>query len=206
MKKKEVRRRDVNQKMDQTTTNFEKHTSKNPLKKFLIDNYNKNLLSIISPLDVKNVLDAGCGEGFVLNLLYQYKIGRELEGVEFADEAINIGKKIHPYLNLKRGSIYALRSSDRYYDIVLCTEVLEHLEEPEKALKEIERVAKKYVLITVPHEPWWTLFNFTKWGMDIGHINHWSGKGIERFIKRNSNLKIIKKVYSFPWTMILAEK
>lgn len=151
-------------------------------------------------------MDAGCGEGFILKILHEHKIGKTLEGVDFSDEAIRIGKTLHPYLNLKKERIYSLRYNSNQFDIVLCTEVLEHLEDPKKALEEIERVSSKYVLITVPHEPWWTLFNFTQWGKDIGHINHWSSGGIKKFVKKNSNLKVIKKVHAFPWTMILAQK
>lgn len=189
-----------------TTSNYRKHTTKNPLKKIFIENYHNKLISLVSPLDAKRLLDAGAGEGFILKFLFEHKIGKELEGIDYSDEAIKIGKKLHPYLNLKKGTIYALRYPANHFDIVLCTEVLEHLDDPVKALGEIERVSKKYVLITVPHEPWWTLFNFTQWGKDIGHINHWSGGGIKRFIQRNSNLKVVKKVYAFPWTMILAKK
>lgn len=169
-------------------------------------NYHNQMLSLISSLDVNSILDAGCGEGFILKILYENKIGKKLEGIEYSNDALKIGKGLHPYLNLKKGSIYSLSYKNDQFDIVLCTEVLEHLEDPVKALKEIERVSKKYVLITVPLEPWWTLFNFTQWGKDIGHINHWGGGGIKKFVLQNSNLKVVKRVYAFPWTMILAEK
>lgn len=62
---------------------------------------------------------------------------------------------------------------DNYFDSLLCMEVLEHLPEPETALKEIYRVLKKegYVFISVPQE--WPLhyepndfFRFTKYGIE----------------------------------------
>jgi hypothetical protein len=51
------------------------------------------------------------------------------------------------------GSIDALPFKDLAFDLVLITEVLEHLPTPvhEKALQEIKRVAARYVLITVPN-------------------------------------------------------
>lgn len=191
-----------------TTSNYRKHTTKNPLKRIWIENYHNQMLSLIAPLNPKSILDAGCGEGFILKFLYENKIGKRLEGVEFSDDALNIGKILHPYLTLKKGNIYSLSYKNKQFDIVLCTEVLEHLDNPAKALSEVERVSSKYVLITVPHEPWWTLFNFTKWGKskEIGHINKWSSSSFQKFIINHSSL-IIKEVrLAFPWTMILAEK
>lgn len=157
------------------------------------------------------ILDAGCGEGFTLNKLFQNKIGSKLEGIDFSKDAISLGKKIHPHLSLRQGDIYKLPYKDNSFDLVLSTEVLEHLKEPEKALKEIIRVSKKYILLSVPNEPFFRLSNFlrgkniTRWGDDIDHINHWNPKSFQEFIKREK-VKIIKIKKPFPWTMILVEK
>jgi len=129
-----------------------------------------------------------------------------LEGIDYSLDAIKLGKQVHPYLNIKRGDIYNLVYEDNSFDLVICTEVLEHLENPAKALKEIERVSSKYVLLTVPNEPWFTLFNYTRWGQDIGHINKWSSSEFEKLVISNSSLEIVAKRFPFPWTMILAEK
>lgn len=192
--------------MAKTTTNFEKHTSKNPLKQFFFKRFEDDLASLIAPLNPKKILDAGCGEGFTLSRLFELKIGESLEGIDYSADAIRIGKQVHPHLNIKRGDIYNLVYKDNSFDLVTCMEVLEHLENPEKALKEVERVSSKYVLLTVPNEPMFTLFNYTRWGQDIGHINKWSSSNFRKFILNHSSL-IIKDVrHPFPWTMILAEK
>lgn len=188
------------------TTNFEKHTSKNPLKQFFFKRFEDDLISLIAPLNPKKVLDAGCGEGFTLSRFYELKIGESLEGIDYSLDAIKLGKQVHPHLNIKRGDIYNLVYKDNSFDLVICMEVLEHLENPARALKEIERVSSKYVLLTVPNEPWFTLFNYTRWGQDIGHINKWSNPSFEKFIIHHS-LLVIKEVRNpFPWTMILAKK
>ena len=160
---------------------------------------------------IETILDAGCGEGFTLNKLYQEEMGEELEGIDGSEEAISIGKKIHPHLSLKRASIYKLPYKDSSFDLVLSTEVLEHLEEPEKALKEIIRVSRKYILLSVPNEPFFMLSNFlrgkniTRWGNDIDHINHWSARSFEKFVE-HEKVKIIKVKTPFPWTVVLIEK
>lgn len=190
-----------------TTTNFEKHTSKNPLKNFFFKNFEKDLISLIATLNPQKILDAGCGEGFTLSKFYELKIGNKLEGIDAGEDAIRIGKKLYPYLDIKIGDIYNLPYKNSSFDLVTCMEVLEHLENPAMALSEVERVSSKYILLTVPSEPLFTIFNYTRWGQDIGHINKWSSGGFTQFIQKNApNLKILKKKHPFPWTMILAEK
>lgn len=189
-----------------TTTNFEKHTSKNPLKKFFINNYFNNLIDLIFDLKIETVLDAGCGEGFTLNKLKQNGIGKKYEGIDYSEDAIKLGRKNYPDLNIKKGDIYKLQYKDNSFDLVICAEVLEHLDDPQKAFSDILRVSSRYLLLTVPNEPWFTFFNFTQWGKDIGHINHWTSSSLMKFITKDRKVKIIKHKYPFPWTMILVEK
>ena len=191
---------------DKKTTNFEKHTSKNFLKKFFIENYEKNLITLVDPLNPRKILDAGCGEGFILKKLHDLKIGNHLEGIDAVMEAVKIGNKLHPFLNIKKGDIYNLPYKDNSFDLVICTEVFEHLDDPQKALSDILRVSSRYLLLSVPNEPWFLLSNFTQWGRDIGHINHWTSSSFRKFIIQNSELRILSVKHPFPWTMILAEK
>ncbi len=188
------------------TSNLAKHTSKNPLKRFFLNNFENNLTFVVAPLNPLRILDAGCGEGFTLAKLYELRIGKELAGIDYSKVAIDTAKEMFPYLNVKVGDIYKLPFKENSFDLVICTEVMEHLENPGEALKEIERVTSKYALLTVPNEPWFMFFNFTQWGKDIGHINHWTSSSFKKFIELNSKFKIISKNHPFPWIMILAEK
>lgn len=192
-------------------TNFVKHTSKNPIQKFLINNFYSSLISLIKPLSPKTVLDVGCGEGFTMDKLVKSEIGEKIEGVEYSKDALTLGKKLFPNLAFKEGSIYKLPYKDGSFDLVVCTEVLEHLEEPSKALKEMLRVSKKYLAISVPNEPLFMLSNLlrgknlSKFGNDEGHINHWSPLSLKKYLKKNG-LKIEKIRFPFPWITILATK
>lgn len=196
------------------TDNYKKHTSKNPIQKFLIENFKKTLASQAQKLNISSVLDAGCGEGFTLEYLRINSIGKTFEGIDFLEKAVEIGNKVHPKIKLKKGSIYELPYKDNSFDLVLSTEVLEHLDNPEKALKEIFRVSKKYVLLSVPNEPIFMGSNFlrgknwSRFGNDIEHINHWTFWGFESFVNKNAgeNIKIISRKYPFPWTILVLEK
>ncbi|MCL4416912.1 MAG: class I SAM-dependent methyltransferase [Actinobacteria bacterium] len=187
------------------TDNYSKHTSKNPLKQFFINNFFKTLIGDLKNLKIETVLDVGCGEGFSLNKLRENKIGKTYEGIDFSKDAILLGKKMYSKLNLKQGNAYKLNYKNNSFDLVLCTEVLEHLEKPEKALKELIRVSKKYLILSVPNEPYFYLFNYTQWGKDIGHINKWTMQGFTKLVKRQK-VKILEKHAPFPWTMLLLKK
>ncbi|MEK9169958.1 MAG: class I SAM-dependent methyltransferase [Patescibacteria group bacterium] len=194
-----------------TTSNYQKHISKNPLQRFLIENFYQTLLQIISDLKPKTILDAGCGEGFTLARLKNNRIGERLEGIEYSLEAISLGKKMYPSISIKQGDIYALPYNDNSFDLVICSEVLEHLEHPEKALTEVIRVSKKYCLLSVPNEPFFMISNFlrgknlSRWGNDIEHINHWSKTSFEKFVKESGlNIRVTK--IPFPWIVTSAEK
>lgn len=196
------------------TDNYKKHTSTNPVQKFLINNFYKTVASEIKKLNVSSILDVGAGEGFTLEYLRTQAIGKSHEGIDFLKKAIDLGHKIHPDLTLKRASIYELPYKDNSFNLVLSTEVLEHLEDPEKGLKELVRVSKKYLLLSVPNEPIFMLSNLlrgknvSRFGNDIEHINHWSFLGFENFVKKNAGVKvqIISRKYPFPWTMLLIDK
>ncbi len=194
------------------TDNYKKHTSKNPLQKFLIGNFYKELISSIKDLGIESALDVGCGEGFTLNKLSENKIGERLEGIDFQETAIEIGRKLHPDLTLKQGNIYGLEYKDNSFDLVMATEVLEHLEDPKKAFSELQRVSSRYVILSVPNEPLFMIANFLRgknlgrWGNDVEHIHHWSSKSFQKFSTLNSQLSILKVRHPFPWTMLLLKK
>jgi 2-polyprenyl-3-methyl-5-hydroxy-6-metoxy-1,4-benzoquinol methylase len=191
--------------------NLVKHTSKNPIQKLLINNFYASLTSMIKDLSPNTILDAGCGEGFTMNKLKENGLGNKIEGIEYEKDAIAFGKKLFPNLIIRQGSIYELPYEDNSFDLVICTEVLEHLEEPEKAFREMLRVTKKYLMISTPNEPFFMLSNFlrgkniSRFGNDAGHVNHWNPFGLKKMLEKNG-LKIKKLKFPFPWTIAMGIK
>lgn len=104
------------------------------------------------PLDIKSILDIGCGCGLFLNLLTN-KFFLDSLGIEYTHSKL-IYAKNKMNINVIAGNAGFLPTKDLSFDIITSQEVLEHLPYRiyENTINEIQRVAKKYILITVPFE------------------------------------------------------
>jgi len=188
------------------TDNYIKHTSKSWVQQLLISNFNKRLLQLAKGVHPQAILDVGCGEGFTLQRLKGEGIGKKLEGIDYSKDAIALGKKTHPNIVIKHGDIYALPYKDNSFDLIICSEVMEHLQDPKKALTELARVTKKYCILSVPNEPIFMLGGIVRgtFPKTIGHINFWTRFGFKRFVEKK--FRVVSIYNPFPWTLVLAEK
>ncbi len=90
------------------------------------------------------ILELGCGQSKGLRYLvsHNYIKQENIYGIDQSNVAIEFLKKKLPKANLEQGNIYSLKFNDDTFDYVLMMEVIEHLEDPLKALKEVKRVLK----------------------------------------------------------------
>lgn len=158
------------------------------------------------------ILEVGCGEGFVLSRLVKLFPQADLVGIDISSQALLEAKKLCPQVELLEGDVQQLDFADNQFDLVVCLEVLEHLPNPDQALREIVRVSKGEVLISVPWEPWFSLGNLLRgrWlktkGRHPEHINYWTKKDFNKWLQ-GVNLPIaVQKFYSFPWLLFLLSK
>jgi len=190
-----------------------KYLSKNPIARFLINRFLATINQFIKQqIRPKKILDAGCGAGFVIEfLLNNWENEVEIAGVDIDPEMINLARTRNPSVTIVGGDIYQLPFEDNKYDLVICTEVLEHLRHPEKAIEEIARVSKHWCIISVPHEPFFQIASFlrgryfTTFGNNPEHINHWGPRSFSAFLKISS-LDLITLKKEFPWLIALCRK
>lgn len=107
----------------------------------------KIILDVI-PEECIIIVDVGCGDGAITNVLGgKY----DVIGIDFSRVALkHLSSKASPVL----GSADYLPFKDKSADMVLSSELLEHLPDEIflKAISEIKRISKKYILISVPNE------------------------------------------------------
>jgi SAM-dependent methyltransferase len=88
----------------------------------------------------KVVLDAGCGVGYGSNILARSG-ARQVIAVDAASAALEAAQAdVHPSVRLLQGDVRRLPLDDGSCDVVVCFEVIEHLDDPEVALDEFARV------------------------------------------------------------------
>lgn len=99
------------------------------------------------PNDIRSVLDMGCGDGRITN-----RLSERFEFVVGTDLSYNALKHVKGKKILSKGT--NLPFQDGSFDLVITCEVLEHVlyNDYFNVLKELERVSKKYILVTVPNE------------------------------------------------------
>jgi SAM-dependent methyltransferase len=194
------------------SSNYRKHTAANPLQRALIDRFHRKIVAEVVALTPQSFLDAGCGEGFVARRIIEAVPEIALTGCDVSSMALEIAASANPEGRFVAGSVVDLPFPDRSFDVVGCFEVLEHLpgDLPRRALSELARVARRAVVLSVPHEPMFSLANAARGknldvrprGSDPDHKQFWSRSNFgalvgEQFIVR-------RLVGSFPWTICVA--
>jgi len=122
----------------------------------------------------KLIGDAGCGTGELLGLLCQKNIGEKWIGYDFSHSAISFAQKTHMDCRFFQDDLYDIKNREKF-DLLFCTEVLEHLLYPDKVLKNIYDLLNDngILLVTVPNG---RIDNFQ------GHINFWSKESFLVFL------------------------
>lgn len=146
------------------------------------------------------VLDVGCGAGDFCEAITFYRPDLELFGIDISEKAIAVAKKRVPLAKFKVSDAQKIPFANNSFDAVLCFDLIEHVEFPQKVLGEINRVLKSKGTFHshIPVEGnVYTLEGFlTKmgWkGKEIygGHPHHFTQKEVKGMLK-NENFKTIK--------------
>ncbi len=127
----------------------------NPLIRWLERKRVRHIVRLSQATDYTNILEIGCGEGFILN---QFPKG-QLYGIDVSNKAIELAKnRTKSNTRVKEVSVQnGERTSypNGMFDVVVCSEVLEHVPHPQKVIQEMMRVAKPNgkLIMTFPNEP-----------------------------------------------------
>lgn len=147
-----------------------------------------------------SLLDIGCGEGYFLQYAERYY---NTYGMDVSDYCISEAGRKTNRTRFSIGSIAQLDYGNETFDIITCFDVLEHLKEPEAAIKECRRVLKSggIFVVRVPN-----IFSLgCKWKKDEWfaykdktHISMLSNEEWFALLSRN-NFKVLDIFYDGLW-------
>lgn len=191
---------------------YDKYGTRNPIARYLVNGFSRSLEALVERTGAGDIHEVGCGEGYWV--LRWQRADRRVRGSDFSTQAIELARTnareagVDPELRV--ASIYDLSSPEDAAELVVCCEVMEHLEEPERALSVLAKLASPHLIVSVPREPGWSWMNLARgkywrdFGNTPGHIQRWSKR---RYLELLSKYVDIVEVRTpLPWTMALCRR
>lgn len=152
------------------------------------------LIKILKPYleNCHDILDIGCGVGTMD--FYLASKGKKITGIEISSNAISIAKKNAKLLNVSKNidfiaAEFPNKILNKKYDLVIFSEVIEHLENDNKALRDIWRVLKLngILVITTPSKnaPLYRMGLLDKFDKSVGHLRRYAKKELINLVIKN---------------------
>jgi SAM-dependent methyltransferase len=139
------------------------------------------------------VLDGGCGAGG--NLRYILRKDAAFHGLEYAAPTAQIARAIlKDAVDIRVGSATAIPFGDAEFDLILCIEVLEHVEQDHQSCAEIARVLKPEgaLILSLPYRHW-----FPPYFSSMGHLRHYTCTDVEQLLA-GAGMVITQRLPNYP--------
>lgn len=188
----------------------DKANVKNPIARKLVAGFDNALFQGLDTLYPESIHEVGCGEGRLTRMIRdRYRI--PVLATDFSQTLIEENRAgDSESIDFRQLSIYDLDPNVHRRDVVVCCEVLEHLEDPFAGLQALRSLQARSYLLSVPREPVWRMLNMARfkywddWGNTPGHLNHWNCKSFSALLNR-TGFVIHKSLNPFPWIMVVAD-
>jgi 2-polyprenyl-3-methyl-5-hydroxy-6-metoxy-1,4-benzoquinol methylase len=188
---------------------YNKYETRNAIERALCQNFIGTIQGLVNKTGARTLHEVGCGEGYLLEQLAAP--GRAILGSDLCEqtifEATNRLVGGTSRISLEVADILALTPEKHAADVIVCCEVLEHLEDPERAVQILAQLAKPYLVVSVPREPLWRVLNMcrlsyvSELGNTPGHLNHWSRGAFVRLLERH--VRVLEVRTPLPWVCAL---
>ena len=195
---------------DTATPHRLKYENKNPIQRFVLARFFDAVAKEVRAIQPDNVLDFGTGEGYFLEQLKERGVTfKSLVGIDLREDALNRARLINPSYEFIKVDLFDWNVGHKSFDLVIASEVLEHLNDPSRFLERLSFLSRGHLLLTVPLEPWFRLMNLLRcrnirrFGNHPEHINHWGYGEFMKFVSTYVN--ITKSYIVFPFIIVVAE-
>ena len=195
---------------------YDKYGSRNPVVRTLMRGFRRGLEAFVDRAAPASIHEVGCGEGY-WGLRWARR-GIPYRGTDFSAGVIDYARAnarcagVDPNVFSVR-SVYDLTPDADAADLVVCCEVLEHLDDPRAALARLEAAAGRHLILSVPREPLWRVLNVLRGAylLDIGntpgHVQHWSRRAFARFVADAAPaFEVVDHRAPLPWTLLLCQR
>jgi ubiquinone/menaquinone biosynthesis C-methylase UbiE len=153
-----------------------------------------NILNVCKGYRFSKVLDCGAGEGSVLNALNRSSAFSDLYAIEISDSAIaQINKReLKKLKEVKKFNGYEIPYSDKEFDMVYCSHVIEHVEHPRILLREIQRVSE-FQVFEIPLDYSIEVDEKVDHFLSYGHISVYT-PSLFKFLLKSEGYEIVAEV------------
>ncbi|MGB3270470.1 MAG: class I SAM-dependent methyltransferase [Rhodanobacter sp.] len=201
----------VNGKVHQPAGNYyDKYNTRNPVARALMQGFLKSFDELVAMSGSPGTaLEIGCGEGELSMRLT--RAGWQVRGCDIAAEAVDEARRRAAAATLsipfEQRGIEECAGAYPVQDLVVCCEVMEHLEDSLAALDTLAGLSRRHVLVSVPREPIWRVLNMARGrylpalGNTPGHIQHWSTRAFVELLGQRLDVQAVRS--PLPWTMAL---
>ena len=142
-------------------------------------------------LDGCSLLEVGAGNGYMTHELMKYC---EVTALDISKTQL----RYNPVDRKVVGSAYELPFNNSSFDVVLCANLLHHLNNPSRAIAEMERVARRYVVVSEPNRknPYTALAAMIPFLLpkDEWNIRHFTRSFLIRTLEAGT-LRVIHHIY-----------
>jgi 2-polyprenyl-3-methyl-5-hydroxy-6-metoxy-1,4-benzoquinol methylase len=188
---------------------YDKYATANPIERRLVTGFMANLDELVERSGAREAHEVGCGEGEVSIRLARR--GIRVRGTDafpqVLEEARRRAEAADVEIDFEATPVEELDPDRDAAELVVCCEVLEHLEDPRRGLEVLAGLARPWLIASVPREPLWRALNLarlsyvTQLGNTPGHLSHWSKGAFERFL--GGRFQVVEIRSPIPWTMAL---
>jgi SAM-dependent methyltransferase len=200
---------DVSATETPTGNSFDKYGVEHPIERRLVDGFLRTRDDLLPSASPQRVLEVGAGEGEISARVRSRFPQATVVSVDLHDTELGAQWRQRGALGTF-ADVRHLPFPDDTFDLVLGIEVLEHVDGPERALREVRRVARDAVVLSVPREPIWRAANVLRGryvrqlGNTPGHINHWSTRSFGTLV--DGFFAVTATRTPFPWTIVSARR
>jgi 2-polyprenyl-3-methyl-5-hydroxy-6-metoxy-1,4-benzoquinol methylase len=192
---------------------YDKYSTKNPIARWLMGRFFESFDALVDRAGpVQSALEVGCGEG-ELSIRIAKATNAEICAFDVSPSVVEEARvradlaEVGERIQFRTESVYDLSFATDRADLVVCCEVLEHLQNPEMAIDRLAEVCGSHLIASVPREPLWRALNLARgkywrdFGNTPGHLQHWSALSFRQMLDRR--FEIVELRTPLPWTMAL---